>query len=89
MNSKIDVTRLFALWADPALNRDDIARLLGVGSSALCRAANRYGLPKRHVANARRMPRRDPTLDEIAIRARECRERHYAEKRREAYTPEA
>jgi len=85
--AQIDVPRLFALWADATLSRDEIARLLGVGGTTLQKLAHRYALPPRKVANSRRQSRGDPTLEEIAIRARECRERHYAEKRVEAYTP--
>lgn len=68
---KIDVPRLFALWADPTLNRDDIARLLGVGGTALQKASQRYGLPPRNIPQARREARADPTPEEIKQRLAE------------------
>jgi len=40
-----------------------------------------HGIPPRE--QLRKMPLADPTPDEIAERARECRERHYAERRGE------
>ena len=89
MPKRIDVPRLFELWSNPALSRSEIAHLLGVGSTALHRAVSRYKLPSRNVLASARRARRDPTPEEIAIRARECRERHYAERRREVFTPEA
>lgn len=82
MSQKLDVQKLFRLWADPALNRDDIARLLGVGGTTLQHAVHRYKLPLRDVPRARRTQRADPTPEEIRIRAREMRRKHFAEMRR-------
>ena len=66
MNTTIDVPRLFALWADTSLNRDDIARLLGIGGTTLQKAIHRYKLPARDIPKARRSQRADPTPAEIA-----------------------
>lgn len=78
----IDVPLLFRLWADESLTREQVARRLGCSHAHLARAVKTYGLP----ARLRRKPLvvpTDPTPDEIAERARECRERHLAQRRRE------
>lgn len=78
----IDVPLLFRLWADESLTRQQIAHRLKCSHAHLARAVKTYGLS----ARLRRKPvvvLTDPTPDEIAERARECRERHMAQRRRE------
>ena len=58
----------------------DIAAALGVPVSAVYSLRYQYGLPKRDKVHAEP---ETPTLEEIAERARECREAHYARRRAE------
>lgn len=81
--STIDVPLLFKLWADSSLNRDDIARRLGVGGTTLQHAIHRYKLPPRDIPQSRREPRADPTPSEIEQRKAEIRARHLAKLRAE------
>ena len=76
----VDVEKLFRLWSSDML-REDIARELGVSVSHLARLCQRHHLPKRKPM--RNQADTDPTPDEIAARASECRERHYAARRAE------
>jgi hypothetical protein len=80
----IDVPLLFRLWADHAVSREEIASRLGVAVSTLGKIQARHKLPMRPVDKRRRRPQPDPTLDEIEERARECRERHYENRRCES-----
>jgi len=59
---------------------DDIAAALGISRQAVYQLRYQYGLPKRPRPERRSD---DPTPEEIAERARECRERHYAMRRSE------
>lgn len=69
------------LWmADVPL--PDIAVRLGVSVSTVYTLRERYGLPFRQPVKITAAI--DPTPEEIAERARECRERHYAERRGES-----
>ena len=78
----VDVVKLCALWADASVPRVEVAKRLRVSSSQLVRLVRRYKLPPRpHEHN--RASSIDPTPDEIAERARQCRERHYAQRRAE------
>ena len=77
---KIDVAKLFKLWHSD-METPDIALALGVSLSTLHTLRQRHGLPKKPRAAVTFVA--DPTPDEIAKRARECRERHYAERRGE------
>ena len=77
----VDVVQLCALWADVSVPRKEVARRLGVSASQLVRLVRRYKLP--HRPPEYQSVARDPTPDEIAQRARECRERHYAQRRAE------
>ena len=79
---QIDVAYLFALWADHTLERCDIARRLRISTTHLVRLASRYKLPPRPYEH--KSITVDPTPEEIAERARECRERHFAQRRAEA-----
>jgi len=76
----VDVAKLFKLWHSET-ETPDIAVELGVSISTLHTLRQKHGLPKRPRAAV--MLVADPTPDEIAKRARECRERHYAERRGE------
>ena len=82
---KVDVPTLFSLWADMTLTRVEVARKLGVTEGNLTRLAERYGLGPRGRQH-RAFSMDDPTPEEIAERARECRERHFAQRRAETAT---
>ena len=77
----VDVPRLFALWADHTLTRVDVAHGLGLSPTQLTRLVAQYRLPPR--PRDRNQQTHDPTPDEIAQLAAECRERHYAQRRAE------
>ena len=77
----VDVKEFFRLWHDPTLSRRDIGLALGVSQSFLSTMAARLGLPRRQT---RHCEANDPTPEEIRARARECRERHFAERRGES-----
>lgn len=76
----IDVPTLFALWYGE-METAEIARHFGCSISTLHLLARRHKLPKRRRREVQLVA--DPTPAEIAERARECRERHYAERRGE------
>ena len=78
---QVDVKEFFRLWHDPTLSRRDIGLALGVSQSFLSTMAARLGLPRR---KTRHCEANDPTPEQIAERARECRERHYAARRLES-----
>jgi hypothetical protein len=78
---KIDVARLTKLWCYHTLPRAEVARRVGVSGSHLTRLASLYKLPERPAEHCAWVT--DPTPEEIAERARECRERHYAQRRAE------
>lgn len=77
---RVDVAELFRLWHSD-MDTADIAIQFGVSLSTLHTLRLRHKLPKRPRAAVKLVA--DPTPDEIATRARECRERHYAERRGE------
>ena len=77
---QIDVLALFELWHSE-LETADIAIRVGVSQCTLNELRKRYGLPKRRRVSVLLVA--DPTPEEIEQRARECRERHYAERRGE------
>lgn len=58
-----------------------IGKRFGVSASTICEWAKRYKLPKRE--RPQRNKSADPTPEEIAERAAECRERHFAQRRAE------
>jgi hypothetical protein len=77
----VDVQKLYQLWNDHTLTRVQVSAMLGISHTHLTRLVTRHKLPPR-----RRDYRRDvadPTPDEIAQRAAECRERHFAQRRAE------
>ena len=77
---QINVPLLFELWHSE-LETADIAIRVGVSQCTLNELRKRHGLPKRRRVAV--MLVADPTPEEIEMRARECRERHYAERRGE------
>ena len=79
-NRPVDAARLFKLWHSE-MQQADIAVELGVSISTLYGLKRKYGLPRRPRAAV--TPVADPTPEEIAERARQCRERHYADRRGE------
>ena len=81
--NKVDVALLFKMWNDPANDRFAISKALGIGVSRLYLLKAKYGLPDRPSTHSG--PVTDPTPEEIAERARECREKHYAMRRAEPY----
>lgn len=78
---KIDVPELCRLWHDKTLSRREIGIALGVSQSCLSKAASKLGLPRRETVHSASI---DPTPEQIRERARQCRERHYAERRGES-----
>jgi hypothetical protein len=77
---KVDAVLLHKLWHSD-METADIAFALGVSLSTLHNVRQKYGLPKRPRAEVTLVA--DPTPQEIAERARQCRERHFAERRGE------
>jgi hypothetical protein len=68
------------MW-DAGVPADVIAAHLGIRRQRLHELRREHGIPDRACKFRKRLA--DPTPDEIAERARECRERHYAERRAE------
>lgn len=93
----VDAALLFRLWHQDPLDMpiDEIARQLGVGQSTVYKHAKRHKLPRRNARTVIEPSGKkrtelyypslvvDPTPEEIAERARECRERHFAKRRSE------
>lgn len=92
----IDVPTLFRLWNDETLRIEDVALKMNVGVATLRKWAAAHGLRTRvsppTVVEFLDCPSPAEDLlsqDSLALspwveaRARECRERHYAERRRE------
>ena len=67
----IDNELLLRLWFDDNLRKCDVAKALGVSASWITRNQARLGLPPR--AYRRPPPMEDPTPEQIAERAAECR----------------
>lgn len=78
----VDVQLLFRLWADKSLTKTEIARQVGVTERGLDVLATRHKLPYRG-RKQRAFSIVDPTPEEIAERALECRLKHLAAKRLE------
>lgn len=76
----VDVPLLFKLWTT-GVAREVICRELGISGSQLSILHKRHKLPPRPKRPASIAP--DPTPEEIAERAAECRERHMAQRRAE------
>ena len=79
---EVDVPAMYRLWRDMTLSRREIAVELGISHSTLEYLASKHKLPKRPSQRGNR-EMVDPTPEEIAERARECRERHFAARRAE------
>ena len=79
---RIDVPLLHKLWASE-MAFPDIAVALGVSSTTLYTLRKTHGLPRRPHGNVTRLPDVDPTPAELEERKRQCRERHYAQRRGE------
>lgn len=78
MPPPIDRKRLTQLY-NAGLTTSQIARRLGCAERSVTRAAGRFG-----IIEIQTCPRSsDPTPEEIEERARECRERHFAQRRAE------
>ena len=77
---KVEREVLLRLWQQN-LTLIEIGLAIGCSGSTVGMLAKQHGMPPRESARKMQLP--DPTPDEIAARARECRERHYAERRRE------
>jgi DNA-binding CsgD family transcriptional regulator len=77
---KVEREVLLRLWQQN-LTLIEIGLMIGCSGSTVGMLAKQHGMPQRESARKMQLP--DPTPDEIATRARECRERHYAERRRE------
>ena len=77
---KVEREVLLRLW-EQNLTLIEIGLAIGCSGSTVGMLAKQHGMPPRESARKMQLP--DPTPDEIAARARECRERHYAERRRE------
>ena len=77
---EIDVPLMFRLWTT-GVAREVICQELGVSSQQLSVLKQQYALPDRPKRPASLAP--DPTPEEIAERAAECRERHFMERRGE------
>ena len=77
----IDIPVLHSLWASE-LELPEIAVRLGCSVSTLYMLRDRHKLPPR--PRMRVTVLTDPTPQEIEERARECRERHYAQRRGES-----
>jgi len=76
----IDIPVLHSMWASD-LEVPEIAVRLGCSVSTLYMLRDRHKLPPRPRIRVSVMT--DPTPHEIEERARECRERHYAQRRGE------
>jgi DNA-binding CsgD family transcriptional regulator len=77
---RVDREQLLALWQQ-GLTLTEIGIQLGCSASTVTLLVKQHNLPPREPI--RKMPLDDPTPEEIAERARECRERHFAERRKE------
>lgn len=73
---------LFDMWNAGASARD-IGRRVGIGKDAVYKWVKRLGLPIDRRAARVDSEEHNPTLAEIAERAAELRERHYAKRRAE------
>jgi uncharacterized protein YjcR len=83
---QIDVPLFFKLW-HAGVHTQEIARQIGCSASRVSDYRIKYGFPARERKPLHRAS--DPTPAEIEQRKRECRERHFAEKRAEKWEPKA
>lgn len=80
----LNITReqILRYWHEDTMTLMDISLRLGCSVTTLSRLASEYRIPRRSAVHQNIVA--DPTPEEIAERARECRERHYAERRGES-----
>lgn len=76
----IDLAELWRMWVGDVPAKD-IAAHFGVSVQTIYGLKRKHKLPVRGAVCEPRIV--DPTPDEIAERARECRERHFAQRRAE------
>ena len=76
-----DIEELRRMW-DAGVPADAIAAHLGIRRHKLHELRRLHGIADRECKFRKRIV--DPTPDEIRDRKRECRRRHFAEKRRDA-----
>jgi hypothetical protein len=76
----VDIDELRRMWI-AGVPANEIARHLGIRRPAMHELRRLHGIADRVTKYTKRIV--DPTPDEIAERARECRERHYADRRAE------
>lgn len=77
-----DQERMLADMYAAGASAEEIGRRIGIGRDAVYKWVRRLGIEKRARKFAALTP--DPTLEEIAERAREQRELHYAKRRGES-----
>ena len=89
----VDVPKLFRLWNDESLRTEDVAVQLQISTGTLRKIATRYGLthrvspPGMEITEAPSAAEELLSQDSLALspwveaRAREVRERHFAERR--------
>ena len=82
MTKDVDVPTLFKLWNDPELSKPDVAFRLGISTVHLLRLKKRYGLPEKPWRRRCVQVVPDPTPEEIAERAAECRAKWSTDERR-------
>lgn len=77
----VDLPTLYQLWNDHRLTRVQISEMLQISPTHLTRLVARHKLPPR--PRDKNQKAVDPTPEVIAERARQCRERHMAQRRAE------
>jgi hypothetical protein len=79
----MDVPRLFRLWHDYSIANEELMKLLDVSPPAFYRLRLKYSLPRRPIQCWRKTNGEpdDPTTEEIAERAAECRQKWSAAER--------
>jgi hypothetical protein len=81
---KICESEFRRLYARKELSRTDLACHFGCSVSSIDGLRAKFGLPKRKTCRwRRRQVEVDPTPEQIAERAAECRARHMAQRRNE------
>lgn len=76
--ASVNVSELLRLYNDPSISTTDLCFRLRISSGSLHRLRMRYGLPLRPMQKPN-VKQADPTPEEIAERAAECRERRTKE----------
>lgn len=85
--SEIDPPRLFRVWMNKEFTTAEVACVLNISVGKLYKLARQHKLPRRDfAAKAKDHDQREPTPEQVAeyaVRAAECRERHFAMRRGE------